>query len=73
VGTDFRPELGKIAVPALVVHGEHDASAPLELTGRVTAELIPDVELKVYPDTAHAIYLTHAERLNADLLDFARS
>jgi pimeloyl-ACP methyl ester carboxylesterase len=73
VGTDFRPELAKITVPALVLHGDHDASAPLELTGRVTAELIPDAELKVYPDTAHAIYLTHADKLNADLLDFARS
>jgi non-heme chloroperoxidase len=73
VAADFRPELAKIAVPALVVHGDHDASAPLELTGRVTAGLIPDAELKVYPNTAHAIYMTHTEQLNADLLDFAKS
>jgi non-heme chloroperoxidase len=69
---DFRPELAKITVPALVLHGDHDASAPLELSGRITAELLADAELRVYTDAAHALYLTHAERLNADLLEFAR-
>ena len=72
VAADFRPELAKITVPALVVHGDHDASAPLELCGRRTAESIADAELKVYVNAAHALYLTHTERLNADLLAFAR-
>jgi pimeloyl-ACP methyl ester carboxylesterase len=69
---DFRPELAKITRPALVVHGDHDASAPLDLCGRVTAELLAEAELRVYTNAAHALYLTHTERLNADLLDFAR-
>lgn len=69
---DFRPELAKITVPALVVHGDHDASAPLDLCARVSAELLADSELKVYTDAAHALYLTHTARLNADLLNFAR-
>lgn len=69
---DFRPELAKVTVPALIVHGDHDASAPLDLCGRVSAELLADAELKVYTNAAHALYLTHTERLNADLLDFAR-
>jgi non-heme chloroperoxidase len=68
---DFRPELPKITLPALVVHGDHDASAPLALCGQVTAELLADAELKVYTNAAHALYLTHTERLNADLLAFA--
>lgn len=69
---DFRPELPKITVPALVVHGEHDVSAPLDLCGRVTAELIPGAELTVYSDAAHALFLTHTQRLNEDLLEFAQ-
>jgi non-heme chloroperoxidase len=72
VAADFRPELAKIMVPALVVHGDHDASAPLELCGQVTADLIAGAELRVYTDAAHALFLTHTERLNADLLEFAQ-
>jgi non-heme chloroperoxidase len=72
VSADFRPELAKIAVPTLVLHGDHDASAPLELCGRVTAELIAGAELRVYTGVAHALFFTHTERLNADLLEFAQ-
>ena len=46
--TDFRGELAKITVPTLIIHGDRDASAPLELTGRPTAQLIPGARLKVY-------------------------
>jgi len=41
VTTDFRPELPKISVPMLVVHGGKDVSAPIDLTGRPTTALIP--------------------------------
>ena len=37
---DMRAELPKIQVPALIIHGDRDASAPIDLTGRKTAELI---------------------------------
>lgn len=68
--TDFREELKRVDVPSLVVHGERDVSAPLELTGRPTARLIPGASLYVYEDAAHGLYFTHAERLNQDLLTF---
>ena len=32
-GTDFRGELRKVTVPTLVIHGDSDQSAPLDLTG----------------------------------------
>jgi pimeloyl-ACP methyl ester carboxylesterase len=31
---DMRDELGKLQLPVLIIHGDQDASAPLELTGR---------------------------------------
>jgi pimeloyl-ACP methyl ester carboxylesterase len=71
--TDFRGELGRIDTPVLVVHGTVDASAPLELTGEPTAELIRECELKVYEGAPHGLFLTHIERLNGDLLRFAAS
>jgi non-heme chloroperoxidase len=71
--TDFRPELPQIKVPTLLIHGDIDVSTPLEMTGRKTAKLIPGSRLTVYENAAHGLPVTHADRLNADLLAFAKS
>ncbi|MFJ5303109.1 alpha/beta fold hydrolase [Streptomyces sp. NPDC088350] len=68
---DVAPELPKIDLPVLVVHGTHDTSAPLELTARRAARLVPDGTLKVYDGAGHGLFATHAEELNADLREFA--
>jgi non-heme chloroperoxidase len=70
---DFTAELSKITVPALILHGDHDAFAPLETCGRRSAELISDSQLVVYANAAHMPHLSHRDRLNADLLAFLRS
>jgi pimeloyl-ACP methyl ester carboxylesterase len=67
---DMRAELPKIQVPALIVHGDQDASAPIELTGRKTAELIGGASLTVYPGAGHGLYASDHDALNADLLAF---
>lgn len=69
---DFRAELRSVAVPTLVVHGEHDATCPLELTGQPTAALLPNAQLAVYEGAPHGLFLTHMTRLNADLLAFIK-
>jgi non-heme chloroperoxidase len=71
--TDFRPELRRIAVPTLLIHGDNDTSTPIETTARKTAPLIPGCQLKVYEGAAHGLPITHAEQLNADLLAFTKS
>ena len=71
--TDFRSELPRIDRPTLIVHGTADKSAWLDLTGRPTARLIPRSELKVYENAPHGLFLTHVERVNADLLRFTHS
>jgi non-heme chloroperoxidase len=70
-GTDFRAELRRIEVPTLLLHGDTDASAPLALTGRPTAALIPDCTLKIYEGAPHGLMYTHMARVNADLAAFA--
>ncbi|MCX4977756.1 alpha/beta fold hydrolase [Streptomyces sp. NBC_00620] len=67
---DVAPELPKLGLPVLVVHGTHDTSAPLELTGRRAAELLPDSTLKVYENAGHGLFATHAGQLTADLREF---
>ncbi|WP_433574808.1 alpha/beta fold hydrolase [Nocardia brasiliensis] len=68
--TDFRPDLQGITVPTLVVHGVPDQSAPIEITGRRTAKLVPHCVYKEYPTAGHGLYVTHATQLNGDLLEF---
>ena len=67
---DMRAELQKIQVPALIIHGDQDASAPIDLTGRKTAELIGGASLTVYPGAGHGLYASDHDALNADLLAF---
>ncbi|MFB6751294.1 alpha/beta fold hydrolase [Streptomyces sp. NPDC056353] len=67
---DNREALRGIGVPALVVHGDADFSAPVELTGRRTAELLPECTYLEYPAAGHGLYVSHAEQFNADLLKF---
>ena len=68
--TDFRRELAAIDVPALVLHGDCDASAPLEITGRPTAATLPRATLKVYEGGTHGMYFNHAARVNEDIRAF---
>jgi pimeloyl-ACP methyl ester carboxylesterase len=70
---DLRPEMARFPAPALVIHGDADQSAPLALTGRKTATLIPGCELKVYAGAPHGIAFTHTDQLNADIAAFARA
>jgi non-heme chloroperoxidase len=69
--TDFRAELAKLSVPTLIIHGDRDVSAPLAITGRKTAALVPHATVKVYEGAPHGLFLTHIERFNRDLQEFA--
>jgi non-heme chloroperoxidase len=70
VETDLREDLKNIDVPVLLIAGDSDASAPLELTARPTAALLPTAQLKIYEGAPHAMFITDMERVNADLLEF---
>lgn len=70
IGKDLRPDLAKIDRPTLVIHGDKDASAPLAMTGQRLAAGIRGAELKVYADAPHGLFVTHMDRLNADLETF---
>jgi pimeloyl-ACP methyl ester carboxylesterase len=68
--TDLRAELRTVSVPTLVIHGDRDVQAPIDVCGRRTARLVPKSRLIEYADAAHGLFVTHANRLNADLLQF---
>ncbi|WP_213881133.1 alpha/beta hydrolase [Pseudomonas sp. dw_358] len=68
--TDFRPDLARIDVPTLVIHGDGDQIVPFEATGKQAAELIRGATLTVYEGAPHGFAVTHQDRLNEDLLAF---
>lgn len=70
---DFRPDLAKVTVPTLVLHGDKDASAPLDFTGRRTAAGIPGARLAIYEGAPHGLFVSHAERLAKDIAAFAKA
>ena len=69
--TDFRPQLSTIRLPTLLIHGDIDRSALIELTAKRTVPLIQGSRLNIYENAAHGLPFTHAERLIEDLLAFA--
>ncbi|RJO73409.1 alpha/beta hydrolase [Nocardia panacis] len=70
LAVDFRPEASRITLSTLVVHGTHDAFAPLRTCGQRSADLIPDSTLVVYDNASRMLHLSHRDRLNGDLLAF---
>ena len=59
-----------IDIPVLLIHGDRDRSAPLELTARPAAQLLPNCRLLIYEGAPHGLIYTHMERLHRDMLEF---
>jgi non-heme chloroperoxidase len=71
--TDFTPDLKKITVPTLVMHGDDDQIVPYADSGPLTAKLVKNATLKTYPGFPHGMITTQADTLNEDLLAFIQS
>jgi non-heme chloroperoxidase len=70
--TDFTEDLKKTDVPTLIVHGDDDQIVPIADSAMLTAKLVKQATLKVYPGASHGLCSTHKNQLNADLLAFLR-
>jgi non-heme chloroperoxidase len=71
--TDFTEDLKKIDVPTLILHGDADQIVPIGAAGLMSAKLVKNSKLKVYPGAPHGMCTTLADQVNADLLAFLRS
>jgi pimeloyl-ACP methyl ester carboxylesterase len=72
IEADLRQELATLSLPCQIIQGTRDASAPLEMTGAKVARLVPGASLTVYEGAPHGLFVTHMDRLTADILAFAR-
>jgi non-heme chloroperoxidase len=70
--TDFSDDLKRIDIPVLVMHGDDDQIVPYENSGVLSAKLLRNGTLKIYPGFPHGMPTTQAEVINADLLAFIR-
>ena len=71
--TDFTPDLKKMTVPTLVMHGDDDLIVPYADAGVLTAKIVKSATLKIYKGFPHGMPTTEAETINPDLLAFFRS
>ncbi|MFZ4203884.1 alpha/beta fold hydrolase [Streptomyces griseoincarnatus] len=68
--TDFRADLAKIDVPALILHGTADRILPIEATGEPFHRALPQAEYVVVEGAPHGLLWTHAQEVTDALLAF---
>ncbi len=62
-------QLGGITTPVLIISGDHDEFVKADQPFRL-AELIPDAQLAILPDTGHAVPYERPDEFNRLVLNF---
>jgi non-heme chloroperoxidase len=70
--TDLTEDLKKIDVPTLILHGDDDQIVPIGASAMLSSKIVKKATLKVYPGAPHGMCTTLKDKVNADLLAFAR-
>ena len=68
--TDFRSDLAKFNLPALILHGDSDAIVPFEVSGARTHKAIAGSHLSLIKGAPHGFNLSNAAEFNKCLLEF---
>jgi pimeloyl-ACP methyl ester carboxylesterase len=68
--TDFRDDLLKVTVPALVLHGDGDATVPFEGSGKRSHAALLGSELHIITDAPHGCNVSHPDEWNSALITF---
>ena len=70
---DYTEDLKKFNFPTLILHGDDDQLVPIKVSAQMTAKIVKQSTLKVYPGAPHGMCTTYADQVNADLLAFLQS
>ena len=68
--TDQTEDLKKIDTPTLLLHGDDDQIVPIADSSMLSAKIIRNATLKVYPGAPHGMCTTHKQQVNQDILAF---
>jgi non-heme chloroperoxidase len=71
--TDYRDDIKRIDVPAMILHGNADRILPIDATAREFAKRLPDAQYVEIEGAPHGLLWTHADEVNAALLAFLGS
>jgi non-heme chloroperoxidase len=70
--TDFTEDLKKMDIPTLIMHGDDDQVVPIADSAMLSAKIVPNATLKVYPGHPHGMCSTHHDEIDRDLLAFIK-
>jgi pimeloyl-ACP methyl ester carboxylesterase len=73
--TDFRADLAALSaagVPTLVIHGDADRIVPYGVSGERIAQAVEGAKRVTLEGAPHGCLWTHADRVNAALVDFLK-
>ena len=70
--TDFTEDLKRFDVPTLILHGDDDQIVPIAAAAPLSAKLVKNATLKIYPGFPHGMPTTNADQINGDLLTFLK-
>lgn len=70
---DYTEDLKQIDVPTLIIHGDDDQIVPIGVSAMMSAKIVKNARLKVYPKGGHGLPLTQPDEFNSDLLEFLQS
>jgi len=70
--TDQTEGLKKIYVPTLILHGDDDQIVPIANSAMLSAKLIKNATLKIYPGAPHGMCTTLKDRVSEDIWTFIR-
>jgi non-heme chloroperoxidase len=68
--TDLTPDLRKMTIPTLILHGDDDQIVPYADSAPLAAEIVKNATLKVIEGAPHGLCTTHKDRINDELLAF---
>ena len=71
--TDFRSELQSMQTPTLIIHGDADATVPIDISGKAAAKRLSHSEIQIYEGSPHGLLATDQDRLIEDVSRFLTS
>lgn len=68
--TDLRPDMAKITIPTLILHGKKDKICSFDLAEQMKAG-ISDSKLVAFEKSGHSLFLEETKKFNKELIKFA--
>ena len=69
--TDLRPDLAKIKIPTLIMHGKKDKICSFDLAEQMKAG-IANSHIVAFENSGHSLFLEETQKFNTELLKFAK-